>query len=168
MELGFEIEQRFWNYLIEKYAGCHWNDHHKKAVALFEAIQASFEGCFVRTDPGIDIRWMTDRNMVGLLAACAVTALEHDQHEEIDWHRFDNILERTFDSFVYTLVIAIRRGGTKILEGRTFFRNFVIPDWFISIANQLNDEPEFYEKLEDYRAIHAWKRDPSLASMLPN
>jgi len=148
-------ERRFLKSLIEGYPHGRKN---VEAEAVFDAIQRAFD---VHAAPGPDRRWMTDPDMVAMLAACAYTAIGYlnqgSHRPEIDLlgMQHDFILARTLRGFMATLAIAIRRGATRQMNGRTYFRSFQIPDWFVDEAKNRDDEtPDFYPTPEAFIAAH--------------
>jgi hypothetical protein len=126
-----------------------------RARVVFDAIQQAFD--IFSAGPRPECRWMTDPDMVSMLAACAYILIEYLRHEgpeeEIDWDSHDFILARTLRGLMTTLVIAIRRGATREHEGTTFLRSFAIPDWFVEWAKENVDyePPEFYPTQEAWR-----------------
>jgi hypothetical protein len=106
-----------------------------KAKAVFDAIHAAFN---IHSQCPADCRWMTDPDMVSMLAACASVLLEHlrggGPEREIPWENHGAVLRRTVRGFMTTLVVAIRRGGTHQPQGQTYFRSFAVPAWFVAWA----------------------------------
>lgn len=149
LNISDEIQKRFWEHLMSKHGG-HFSvtKINLKAAALFDAIQDAFSVDSVASHRGL--KWMTDPDMVGMLAACAWVGLTCSENEEIDWDAHDFVLTRTFRGFIRTLVVAIRRDGIRTINGTVYLRGFSIPEWFIQWTKNLPEEIEFYPSPEEF------------------
>lgn len=144
--------EKFLQSLMERYPR---QSRNAKANAIFEAIQVGFD---THSHRPADCRWMTDPDLVSMLAACASVLLEYlrrgGPQPEIPWENHDAVLARTLRGFMTTLVIAIRRGGTHQHQGQTYFRGFLIPNWFVEWAKDERnvdfEGEEFYPTREDF------------------
>lgn len=146
MKISDPVEARFLKHVVEREAGLKPLPRPNLEVrALFDAIQAAFTS--TTNKRFTDYRWVTDPEMVAMLAACAWVALEYNREQEIplDSSDHDYIGLRLLRYFMYTLAAGVRAGATwRDGEGKTHFGCFRLPDWFVDWARELHDRSEFH------------------------
>lgn len=95
--------------------------------ALFEATQDAFDS--LHTHATVDSYFVCN------LAACAVIALDYDHDTEIPWHdvMYDDVLERTVDGFLRTILIAHQANKLRFdaSEDAYYMNAFRMPSAFI-------------------------------------
>jgi hypothetical protein len=120
---------KFWEYLVVEASIVGTQCPNWQAQALFEMIQLAFDGSGAG-GKGVQI----DPYLIHNLAACATLACRTKSKERIPWEDHDDILNRTFSGFAWTVISAILNRKTIIIEHKVYLGGLLIPEWFVTHA----------------------------------
>ncbi|MEK7659844.1 MAG: hypothetical protein AAB343_01435 [Patescibacteria group bacterium] len=98
--------------------------------ALFLAIQSAFSGILTHApDRSVSV----DPELISHLAACGWVALMYNRNQRIPWDASDHdyIIGQTFDCFVRSLMLALRKGHVLRTSNENLVcGDLILPSWF--------------------------------------
>lgn len=99
-----------------------------QARALFCGIQMAFDG----SNSGNAV--VVDPYLVHNMASCAIVELLYQNDREIPWDRHDDVLKRTYNGFVRSVILAVQQEKIAHIDGHVYMGGLRIPDWFVAWA----------------------------------